>query len=252
MNMKLQLVSDIHSEFWDNPKRLFERITLAPDLDFLVAAGDFVVPARQPEVHVESVFEWLSKQAKHIILVEGNHEYYGGNYEFVTASLLASMPDNFHWLRNTEAAVEDIHFYGGAMWFNNADGLNHFYRNCMNDFRLIHNLEEWVYERNREFTENAERFVRPETIVVTHHLPHMLSVPERFKHEQTNRFFVSDQTDLIARKQPRLWFHGHTHEPCDYKLGETRVVCNPYGYPSELYKEYGEPRLEYPQVVIEI
>ena len=48
-----------------------------------------------------------------------------------------------------------------------------------------------------------------------------------------NRFFVSDETPLILDKKPRLWVHGHTHLTCDYMLGETRVVCNPHGYPKE-------------------
>jgi Icc-related predicted phosphoesterase len=34
--------------------------------------------------------------------------------------------------------------------------------------------------------------------------------------------------------RPALWLHGHTHGSCDYKLGDTRVVCNPMGYPGEV------------------
>jgi hypothetical protein len=36
--------------------------------------------------------------------------------------------------------------------------------------------------------------------------------------------------DFILQHQPRLWIHGHTHESFDYKIGKTRVVCNPRGY----------------------
>jgi hypothetical protein len=36
--------------------------------------------------------------------------------------------------------------------------------------------------------------------------------------------------DLVhARASPKLWMHGHTHDRCDYMLGETRVVVNPLG-----------------------
>ena len=46
-----------------------------------------------------------------------------------------------------------------------------------------------------------------------------------------NGAFASDLDDFIAyRPQIRLWTHGHTHEPFDYMIGETRVVCNPRGY----------------------
>ena len=45
-----------------------------------------------------------------------------------------------------------------------------------------------------------------------------------------NACFVSDLADRIARWQPALWLHGHTHDSFDYRLGATRVVCNPRGY----------------------
>ena len=34
---------------------------------------------------------------------------------------------------------------------------------------------------------------------------------------------------IIEEYQPKLWIHGHTHVPCDYKIFATRVVCNPRG-----------------------
>jgi Icc-related predicted phosphoesterase len=249
--MKLQVISDIHSEFWDNPKRLYDRIKIIPNLDFLVLAGDLVVPRRQPETYVKQAFEHFSKVARHVIYVDGNHEFYGGDLQSVEKVLSEVMPDNFHWLVNDERTIEGVHFYGGAMWFGD-DGTNHMYKHMLNDFRLIDGLESWVYKRNKMFTMLGQELVRRETIVVTHHLPHPNSTPPQFKNEPTNRFFLSDQTKLIERKQPRLWFHGHTHRACDYKLGGTRVICNPYGYPNENFKDYGENQKEYPQVVLDV
>lgn len=251
--MKLQLISDLHSEFWDNPNRLYtEHIHIVPELDFLVIAGDLVVPDRQPDAYIDQAFQHFSKLARHVLYVDGNHEYYGGRPTAeIEARIRKALPENTHWLMNEDITLDGVHFYGGAMWFSPNDGLNNFYKNVMNDFKLIHNLDHWVYERNRAFTLLGQALIRPETIVVTHHLPHMNSVPEEFKREQTNRFFVSDQTALIAEKQPRLWFHGHTHRPCDYTLGTTRVLCNPFGYPNETYKLYGE-KIPYPQVVLDI
>jgi hypothetical protein len=46
-----------------------------------------------------------------------------------------------------------------------------------------------------------------------------------------NGAFASALDDFIAyRPQIKLWTHGHTHEPFDYMIGTTRVVCNPRGY----------------------
>ena len=49
-----------------------------------------------------------------------------------------------------------------------------------------------------------------------------------------NYYFASDLDNFILDNQNiKLWIHGHVHDPFDYKIGETRVVCNPLGYPRE-------------------
>ena len=35
---------------------------------------------------------------------------------------------------------------------------------------------------------------------------------------------------IIDNPQIQLWIHGHTHDPFDYGIGGTRVLCNPRGY----------------------
>jgi hypothetical protein len=30
---------------------------------------------------------------------------------------------------------------------------------------------------------------------------------------------------------PRYWLRGHVHKSLDYTIGDTRVICNPRGYP---------------------
>jgi len=70
-------------------------------------------------------------------------------------------------------------------------------------------------------------------------LPTRHSISKRWQGNPLNRYFVTDLTALILQKQPKLWIHGHTHDSKDYKLGVTRIVCNPYGYyPNELNPEW--------------
>jgi hypothetical protein len=46
-----------------------------------------------------------------------------------------------------------------------------------------------------------------------------------------NGAFASDLSEFIMdRPQIKLWTHGHMHDPSDYLVDETRVVCNPRGY----------------------
>jgi len=69
-------------------------------------------------------------------------------------------------------------------------------------------------------------------VVCTHHTPSTLSAHPRYKHDTImNGGYHSDLSELILdNPHIKLWTHGHTHEPFDYVLGETRVVCNPRGY----------------------
>jgi Icc-related predicted phosphoesterase len=69
-------------------------------------------------------------------------------------------------------------------------------------------------------------------IVVGHHAPTPLSIDECYKYDTLmNGAFHSDLSEFIMdRPQITLWTHGHMHNPSDYMMGETRVVCNPRGY----------------------
>ena len=75
---------------------------------------------------------------------------------------------------------------------------------------------------------NAQR----KTVVITHHLPCRLSVPEEYRRNDDpfNFAYYSDLSNQIFDTEPTLWIHGHTHSNCDYYLGNTRVICNPRGY----------------------
>ena len=71
-------------------------------------------------------------------------------------------------------------------------------------------------------------------IVVTHHAPSMYSVAEQYKNDLLSAAFASNLNQfIIEHPQIRLWAHGHCHAPCDYILGETRIICEPFGYYNE-------------------
>ncbi|WP_325677554.1 metallophosphoesterase [Rhodopila sp.] len=68
------------------------------------------------------------------------------------------------------------------------------------------------------------------TIVVTHHAPSPRSIAPRFQNDPLNPTFVTDLERFIQRYEPSLWVHGHVHDSFDYRVGRTRVICNPRGY----------------------
>ena len=78
-------------------------------------------------------------------------------------------------------------------------------------------------------------------IIVTHHAPSPYSIAEKYQGDLLNAAFASNLNNfIIANPQIRLWCHGHMHDPSDYILGETRMVCCPFGYNNE-----NEARLPY-------
>ena len=75
--------------------------------------------------------------------------------------------------------------------------------------------------------DNTQKFV-----VVGHHSPSKASTHPRYKEDvMMNGAYSSDLSEFILdRPQIKLWVHGHTHDPFDYMIGSTRIVCNPRGY----------------------
>lgn len=225
---------------------LLESLPIEKDLDFLVVAGDLFVVKSQKPATMQAMIATLSEMARHVLYVTGNHEYYGGTKretEFVLKSYFLKHP-NFHWLNNEELTLDGVQFVGGTMWYPRGDGLNQLYerqvadRGCIKEFNFAET-------ENMVFNELVNRVAKPETVVITHHMPHRLCVPEEFKGSQTNRFFVSDQTRTLMVNQPRLWLFGHTHKACDVTFENSRLLCNPLGYPRE-------NKGPYPQVVVNV
>jgi Icc-related predicted phosphoesterase len=69
-------------------------------------------------------------------------------------------------------------------------------------------------------------------ILVNHMAPSVLSINERYKSDRVmNGAYFSDLSEFILdHPQIVMITHGHVHNPCDYMIGSTRVVCNPRGY----------------------
>ncbi len=87
-----------------------------------------------------------------------------------------------------------------------------------------------IHRRSREWLARqlGTPFEGPR-VVVSHHLPSWRSVAPAFLRAVSNASFASDLEDLFG--PVALWVHGHTHHSFDYRVGATRVVANPRGYP---------------------
>lgn len=80
-------------------------------------------------------------------------------------------------------------------------------------------------------------------MVITHHAASPRSLDASAREELISAAYCSDLEWLIHRYQPGFWTHGHIHQPADYALGKSRIVCNPRGYAPHLQVEGFRPDL---------
>ena len=55
----------------------------------------------------------------------------------------------------------------------------------------------------------------------------------RFKGDLLNGYFANDREDLVFDVEAQYWISGHVHDPYPYRVGETRCIGNPAGFPHE-------------------
>ncbi len=240
--MKIWILSDLHLEYAD-----LRRPLAIPDADVCVMAGDL---CRAPANGVH----WLAKHIAHAmpcIYVAGNHEFYKGSIKEGLEdgkSAAAGIPD-VHFLENDQVVIDRFRFLGATLWtdfrIQSSPELGmHHARERMNDFRYIAKQRNpWqrfvpetafrMHQQSRQFIDTALTSDPIPTVVVTHHLPHARSIPSRFERDLLNAAYASDLSSIIDDFQPALWVHGHTHDSCDYRVGATRIICNPRGYETE-------------------
>lgn len=253
--IKLHVLSDLHCEIttWEAP---------VTDADVVVLAGDI-------GAHTHGL-EWAAQQpafrGKLILYTPGNHEFYQAEMIglrkqlYRKAEALRSDGHAIHVLDNDALEIDEVRFLGSTLWTDYrlfGDGVEMAFamseaKHGLSDHSVIFFADRGTQldsysMRNRFFLpQHAERLHRQsrvwlseqlskdhsgKTVVVSHHLPSMLSVADRFKGDVLSAAFASNLEALVEMAD--LWVHGHTHVASDYYFGKCRVVCNPRGYPGE-------------------
>lgn len=224
--MKIRVLSDLHFEFHRDGGAGFVRDLHAESDELLVLAGDIAVGNGLLPALQRFCAKW-----RHVLFVAGNHEYYRHRPDEVRQILHTAcrISPNLHWLDNRAVTVGGQRFVGGTLWFGEEAGEQPA-RHFLSDFHAIEDFEPWVYGEHRRTVNLLLAEVRATDVVVTHHLPAHDCVADKWKSSPLNPFFVHDLRWLIEKRQPKLWIHGHTHEPVDVHIGNTRLVANPFGY----------------------
>jgi Icc-related predicted phosphoesterase len=262
--MKIQIFSDLHVDVLP-----IKKITIADDVDLVIVAGDTCEGALKAFEHLRRIVPMHIT----IVMVLGNHEYYRRFIPDELAAARAHAPGfNIHLLENDTRVLEGrsrevgggaMRVIGATLWtdyraFGEAN-LGLVMNACadgMNDHRRIGwQKRPWQRFRPREAAAMhhqskshiesvlATAFDGP-TLVVTHHAVHWSSIDPKFRRDHLTGGFLSDQSALIATYRPTMWVHGHVHNSSDYRVGDTRIICNPHGYGPENPRFDGELTLD--------
>jgi Icc-related predicted phosphoesterase len=251
--MLIQLKSDLHGEF---SKKYSKGISDAylmsnkenqfyvdPKANVLILAGD---------ICTVSDIDYIIKQFENVIIpilyVPGNHEYYGADRLTTDKVFRKELKGtNIKFMNREYEIIGDTVFIVATLWTELTNVFAGIVHRSWSDFTQVkdHKLSYWQSQHLEDviFIQKAlssEALKGKKKVVVTHHLPSYKSTPEQFKGDPYNPFFFTDlEKIMLDDDAPLVWMHGHTHDSFDYKVGNTRVVCNPYGYfPNALNKQY--------------
>jgi Icc-related predicted phosphoesterase len=240
--MKVQIFSDLHADV-ARPRP----ITVAPKVDAAIVAGDVCEGAENGFARLRQI---VPMQVP-IIMVMGNHEYYRRHFAGELAVARQAAPlFGVHLLENDVVTLGGVRFIGCSLWtdydlFGDPQRAMQVAATGLNDHRRIKwSKEPWLRFRPQEalgLHQQSRAFIEATmaapfdgtTVVLTHHAPHPGSMHSRYKSDLLTAAYVSDLTAVIEAGRADLWVHGHVHESLDYRVGATRVVCNPHGYGTE-------------------
>ncbi|WP_043588738.1 metallophosphoesterase family protein [Geminisphaera colitermitum] len=235
--MRIHLLSDLHLEF---APFVSPRI----EVDCVVLAGDIGTRA--------TGLRWIREtySGVPVIYVLGNHEFYGERLPRLTEKFIEQAAGtNVHILENSSIEIGGFRFFGATLWtdFMLLDAPVEASAAAIADMNDYARVRHWPSHRKlrphhtREAHAHSRRALEEflttgdpvKSIVVTHHAPSLSSLPEYRQTDLISSAYASRLDDLILRHQPALWVHGHIHHASDYRIGRTRVVSNPRGYPDE-------------------
>jgi predicted phosphohydrolase len=189
------------------------------------------------------------------VLIAGNHEYFGRAIdEALEAGRRSAAVNGIDFLDDEAITFDGTRIFGTTLWtdfrlFAGDDGAMRGHAMAyagalLSDYEQIRpyvaKSERWTpvmssaqHMSSRAALEAELATSTQPVVVVSHHAPHTKSIAPEFTTDLLTPGFVSDLAQVIERYRPPLWIHGHTHRSFDYRVGATRVVCNPLGYRHE-------------------
>lgn len=264
--MKVALCSDLHLEFGDIDLQNTDSADVLILSGDICVVNELPYSDSYLGNQYMKFFKRVSAEFPNVIMIAGNHESYNGDIATTNDILKEAVKDlnNFHVLEKECVTIDDVTFIGATLWTDMNQGNRntiHGVGRMMNDFRLIKNSHAMVshkvmdadgtvgfqerpstfstldavseHEKTLDYIDHVTKDKKDQKfVVVGHHAPSKLSTHPRYADDTIMNGGYSSSLDFFIEDRPqiKLWTHGHTHEIFSYKIGETRVECNPRGY----------------------
>ena len=234
---RLWVMSDLHLELVRHPEAFRPA---CPAFDVLVVAGDFWQGDTDRGLRTVAALAG----GKPAVFVLGNHEFW--NREVTHERSAAQRTAARHGvvlLDDDITELAGLRFVGGTLW---ADGLLAGI-DATPDQATGERIQVGQGRRTRPITGQDEAALHRRTraviesaaaqpadgrplVVVTHHAPHPLCLPEAYRTGWAAGNAASDLSGITDTGRIALWVHGHIHDTVDLvRPGGTRILCNPAG-----------------------
>jgi predicted phosphodiesterase len=261
MVIKIQVVSDIHAEFWEQKTKMN---FFKPSAPILALLGDICCCGSDDDFDLfkRVITELLPKYEK-IIFITGNHEYY---YNDANTPTIANTIQGINAKIQTffkQTSPKLVFLYnsilrikygntryiiaGTTLWSNIPKSERQRIQESMNDYNYIYvNTGRKVRKLNandvHKLHTEARTFIaraateakkeRAKLIVLTHHKPYLSD-----DYDTTTLYpaYESDVTDLFTPNM-LFWCYGHTHIADDRHINGVHLYSNPKGYPRQKTK----------------
>lgn len=209
----------------------------------------------------------LKERCHSVIFTLGNHDLYlvsgkqQAKYQFNSHNRVNELKrmvaeiNGVHLLDGTTVEIEGKVFGGMPMWYNvNKKPVAELWASGMSDCRFIMEGRKPVIMYAGGWS-NSSAIVRPAfdtnkfyarqiaslatikcDVLITHVCP--TKIPDdardvRYRHDPYNCFYESDNHDLVEQTGAKQVIFGHTHTEMEFKEGDVKYQCNPFGYPRE-------------------
>ena len=219
-NPEIQFISDLHIEKWG-------LIQVEPSASILIVGGD-IAPVVNPLY--EEQIAYFSAHWEHVLVVLGNHEYYGSSIEGTEQTcreMFAKYP-NVKLLQKDYIEIGDRIFVGCTLWsdFRRSKQYYKEIRPIMKDFTLIKkfNPPDWqdLFDQQSNWLVRTLRYFkssRKQVIVITHHAPlYSEGSHPGYKDHIASRAFGSNMKEVFPDVD--IWLFGHTH----YNVDKQKII----------------------------